>query len=225
MLKLFETISQRPGYFSIVAVVSIGVGIGSYLAAGKIKEKLDERKALKDENASDETNPRDIEWEEAEFDGYERVIVNEEYSKPSLVDYTKFFMGDKKEVERSAEATSIPSETLPEVPPAENEIDSEQEISSPSFIISEKDYLDTSLPGYAKADGTFFTEDDILAGWNDKLNIQDPRRTIGEDIFKMMKDGNWNTVYVRNPELKVDYQITKTDSSYDDAVAELAGDI
>lgn len=223
-MKLFETISQRPGYFSIVAVVSIGVGIGSYLAAGKIKEKLDERNASKT-ISEDEKNPQDVEWEEAEFDGYERVIVNEEYSKPSLVDYTKFFMGDKKEAARNAEATSIPSETLPEVPPVENETDGEQEVSSPSFIISEEDYLDTSLQGYAKADGTFFTEDDILAGWNDKLNIQDPRRTIGEDIFKMMKDGDWNTIYVRNPELKVDYQITKTDSSYDDAVAELAGDI
>lgn len=216
MTNLIEQFTAKPGYYGALLGVSFCAGAAAYFLAGKVKEKIDERKAEKER--SDDFEPlfdegfagyddgsgqsRDVSSQA--FQEMERVIA-ENYAKPDITDYTKFFQNsyEGEHVEAPSDGEDSPNEDAPNC-----------------SIVGEEDYMATDIPGYAKADGTYFVKDKILAGWNDKLTKQDIDSTIGREAVLKLEDPDISTVYVRNATIKVDYQITKSDASYEEAVAE-----
>lgn len=176
------------------------------LVAGKVKgamasrradipEKAWSRGSSEDGVSEDEANV-EVEPPKMNLEVYQERerLFPEEYKKPPLTDYTKFHKAPVVELESSER--------------------------KPIFQITKEEYLSVDNKEYTKADGTFFA-DGILAGWNDKLDIKDPLDTIGEESVSILSEDGVDGIYVRNDILKIDYQITKSESSYDEAVAEL----
>ena len=221
MINVVTLAKEKPVVVVVSAVAAIGVGIATYFVSGKVKEKIDERRGVEtiewpdipfgvneDENALDEDcGPDDDEDEDDDDDddiSSEERVVAEPFRKPdisTMVDYTKY------------------SKVVQEVIEGLSDIPEEQE-DDPNFeIIDEKDYLDTSV-GFAKADATYFVKDEILAGWNEDLSPKDIDSTVGKKAVNMFSDPSVKSVYVRNIELKVDYEIVRCDDPFDEVVRE-----
>ena len=204
-MQFIDMVLARPAYSGMWLGIGVCLGIGAAIAADKIEKKVKARKMEKIE----EEIQYDLEYHVDEAPAhkeFEKVITAEGYSKPPITDYTKFF---KVEDEEGEIVVSEDNGEVSDIP---------EEIDEPMILITEEEYLNVMLPGYAKADGTYFAKEDILAGWNDKLVVQDPYMTIGIKALDILKEGSKDTLYVRNPEILVDYQITRLDESYEEAL-------
>ena len=210
-MQFFEMVAARPAYSGMWLGIGVCLGIGASIAADRIEKMIKARKACEEQEDGYEVV---LEYDQApEHEGFEKVITAEGYSKPPITDYTRFF---KVEDEEGEIVVAEENDEVSDIP---------EKVDEPMILISEEEYMDVTLPGYAKADGTFFAADGVLAGWNDKLLVQDPTDTIGLMALDILKEGVDGTVYVRNPELKVDYQITRSDDTYESALDDVEPDI
>ena len=218
-MVVLDKIMARPGYYGAITGVSIGVGFGTYFLAGFIKKKVCEmrEKSEKEEYSEyvDKTEEYDTvdEWPDIP-DGVNPMperVIGPEFAKPSLaemVDYTKFY-------------SNVPEGESGEEELEESEKgDDEEDLDNPSFvIISEQEYMNTSA-GTVKADGTYFTQDKLLAGWNESLAEKDISSTIGWKAVHAFDDPAVRSVYVRNLDLMVDYEIVRCDDPFEDVLQE-----
>ena len=125
------------------------------------------------------------------------MVVSPIFAKPDLsemVDYTKFH--SKKDVVE--EKTETVEDGVPQI-----------------VIIDEETYLE-SARDYVKADATYFTKDDVLAGWNNDLVAREIETTVGREAVEKFADPSVGSVYVRNESLKVDYEIVRCDDPFED---------
>lgn len=181
--------------------VSCLVGV----ATGFVADRLISWKTAKDAwNSMEEYDPylyEDDEYpdipegvNEVEQEGVE--VVPPMYEKPDLsqlVDYTKFSKAD------AAEPGNVPAEDLPGVE-----------------IISQEEFVKRTgnLDGFVTATGTWFSQEGILAGWNEDLVEKDPASTVGEKAIEKFEDPTVDAVYVRNDVLKVLFEIVRSDDPF-----------
>ncbi len=204
MQNIIEIMKADPKRFVVIGVVAVGVGVGTYFLAGFVKDKIDERNAVNiDDEIEDDEEESWPDIPEGVNVIYSDSIAEIEYEKPELVDYTSYSNLSKKY------SGTNPAKTL------------EDEEESSFEIISEKEYLDASN-GMTKCDGTYFTSDQILAGWNDDLVTRDIPTTVGWKAIRMFDDPSVKSVYVRNSELAIDFEIVRSDDPYAEAVTESA---
>lgn len=201
----------------IALVAGAAVGTGTYFLATFVKNKVDEKRAEEDWTEIDFPDiPEGV--NEDEYDPRKKreaedtdKIVSSKYEKPDIVDYTKY----SKLVNDCIEGLSKRDETEK----ADAEESEELEDNPACSFISETEYLDT-VAKFAKADATYFTQDRVLAGWNEDLLVRDIPTTVGWKAIKMFDDPSVKSVYVRNSDLKVDYEIVRCDDLFDDVVQE-----
>ncbi len=199
--------------------VGIGaiVGAGTFVLATIVKKKVDERSV---EDEWEEVDFPDIPEgvNEEEYDPRKKKqaadtdrIVSAKYEKPDIVDYTRY----SKLVETVIEGLSEKDEDE-----TDGETETEELPDNPACsLISETDYLAMD-DHFAKADATYFTKDNVLAGWNDDLVIRDIPSTVGWKAIKMFDDPSVKSIYVRNTDLNVDYEVVRCDDLFDEVVQE-----
>lgn len=183
-----------------IAAVSTVVGVAAGFIADRViswKNAEDAWKAFEDYRIDDEDDFPDIP-EGVNLVPSEAVPTNNMYNKPDLsqlVDYTKYSNDD-------ADGNHVPVSDTNELPGVE--------------IISEEEFVKRTgnLDGYVTATGTWFSQEGILAGWNEDLVEKDPASTVGEKVVEMFEDPTVDAVYVRNDVLKVLFEIVRSDSSF-----------
>ncbi len=201
----------------IALVAGAAVGTGTYFLTNFVEKKVEEHRTCGNdwtdiefpdipEGVNEEED--DLEADEEPFTYGDR-IVSEKYEKPDIVDYTKY-----------SKVVASVLEGMTETADGDGDRPVEDFEDNPACsIITEKEYLDTTNQ-FAKADATYFTKDQILAGWNEDLISRDISSTVGQKAIKAFDDPSVMSVYVRNTDLKVDYEIVRCDDLFDDVVQE-----
>ena len=142
----------------------------------------------------------------SERSSLEEPEVSSAFRKPDisqLVDYTKFYPETGTDTDGDAEA---------------EQHQPKPQGASAVEIISEEEFVAATGndDGYVTATGTFFPDDRILAGWNDKSEPKDVKETIGEEAVALFEDESVDAVYVRNTVLKVLYEVVRGNGLYED---------
>lgn len=186
----------------LVAGVSVGVGAAAFAAAKGIRYLMKKRK--------DEGIDECLEdYEKESWDIPDGVNMLEELpldvadaGEPArnTVDYTKFSSKKRNESEED-----------------EREHSSQKLISSEEFVNGTGNLMDS----YVSVTGTYFVQDGVLAGWDASLDERDIESTVGQAAIDKLVSGEESAVYVVNEDLKVLYEIVKSNDPYGDALEEL----
>lgn len=201
----------NPGKGAAIVGVAIGVGAGVYFLSGYVNKKLHEMspsRSLLDDYTEMAADYGD-EWPdipEGVNIAASDSISESDYEKPEHIDYT-VYSGSSKNY-----STTNPAKTL------------EDDENDAIVIISEEEYLNAANT-MTKCDGTYFTSEKILAGWNDQLQERDIPTTVGWKAVHMFDDPSVKSVYVRNTELAIDFEIVRCDDPYAEAVTESAEEV
>ena len=219
MIGLVAKVSSNPVYFGVLGAASIGLGVGAYFLCDFIDRKrnryADEQFAMYDELHPEEDDglPHIPEGVNEVADEDEKVIAPG-FRKPDIsemVDYTKYAkMSREYDTAEPDMADLRNAET----------VNAEEGDDSWKFReITEIEYLDPSN-GMSKVDATYFTQERMLAGWNDELAERDIESTIGSECLKAFDDPKVRSVYVRNLEMGIDYEIVRCDDAYEEVLRE-----
>lgn len=86
--------------------------------------------------------------------------------------------------------------------------------ASAPYVISFEDFMQAE-PGYEQPGLTYFSEDDILLDDKEEV-IEDVEKVIGEEALLRFgfRSKNNDIVYVRNPVLELDFEVTRSRNSY-----------
>lgn len=130
------------------------------------------------------------------------------FVKPDLnqyVDYTRY-----QDLTKNYNNADIPKD-VPEEPD-----------SDVIHIIDESEFVKETgnEDGYVSVTASYFTQEKLLAGWNEDLVEREPSETVGTKAIEMFDDPSVKAVYVRNDILKVLYEIVRCDDPYEQALAE-----
>lgn len=212
-------------------LLAIGAGVAIGFAVDRIFAKKDEAcpEELEDgwwEDAFEEdpvlpipegVNVIDMVADTAD-DLVDKVVNDKMFMKPDIskvIDYTKYSdisrtYGNQKEI--NFDEIVMPSDD-----------DAPDAFDDDRFeIIDEAEFVKEigNGSGYVSATGTYFVQDRILAGWNDDLSEKDISNTIGWRAVSMFDSPDVRAVYVRNSQLKVLYEIVRSDDSMESAIHE-----
>lgn len=192
-----------------------GVSLGAGVAAGMIADRIIFWKKNREEwddfedYISDYVSEGEGDWPDIPEGVNENAPVAvpvsteppELYQKPDLsklVDYTNFSRGSDHDGDAG----------VPDLPGVEI-------ISSDEFVKGTG-----NLDGYVSVTGTWFAQDNILAGWDSDLEEKDPASTVGEKTVELFEDPDVEAVYVKNDVLKVLFEIVRSNDPYELAVQE-----
>jgi hypothetical protein len=201
--------------FKCIISGTIGLGVGAaityYLEEQKIQKVVDSiyEELYAEENAELEPKVEDDGDESDEIIAVNPTDVQLYNEVAQKAGYTKY--GDKSD-ERDIPTNLKRDLSDEEVDRAETEAPAEpSDIDKRPFFIDADDagnegFEVTTLVYYA-GDGTLATEDDEL--------IDDPRSLVGEDVIAVFEsDQNLQTLYVRNREKEIDYEIIRAAYSF-----------
>lgn len=222
--QAFTRLARSKAYPIVCIGVGVGIGALTGTAVELVTRHLKERKY---EEALDEYYPipeipegvnvvEEDSYSETNSDGDVKKVNNELFSKPLPDD----FLNRKRDVEKMVDYTKYSS---PEKNRNDSEMPKDGEEPAPgkdAFEMIDSDEFVKAMgnqDGYACCTGTYFADDRILAGWNEKLEEKDASKTIGEDAVKALQEG-MSSVYVRNTQLKVLFEVIRSDSSFAEAV-------
>lgn len=203
--KLARVTSSK-WYWPAVAAVSAFAGIG----VGILVDRLTAGEEGEDPVDVEEPGKPVVVSERSSI---EEAEVSSAFRKPDisticrpnsqLVDYTKFYPEKGTDTDGDAEA---------------EQHQPKPQGASAVEIISEEEFVAATGndDGYVTATGTFFPDDRILAGWNDKSEPKDVNETIGEEAAALFEDESVDAVYVRNTVLKVLYEVVRGNGLYED---------
>ena len=114
--------------------------------------------------------------------------------------------------------SSAPLDTVVDREKIEAEAHPEDDEPEEQYQITSMDYFDDSE--YDKVNLTYYFNDKVLVGPSDYKDedILDVDSSIGEDAVNLIANGfdDGSALYIRNPKLGVDYEITKSYMSYKD---------
>lgn len=194
-----EPVKYWVGAVSAAVVTGTAIGVLVELVDAKVR-KIREERIFEEYEELSETYVQQ-EDEAVDFGEYEDVVVSPAFNKPDisqLTDYTKFHRNGP-------------------TPPEGTDKEGPEETESSVFeIISEKDFvrMTGNLDGYASVTGTWFPQDEVLAGWDNDLEPKDPAATIGEEAVRIFDDPEVKAVYVRNTADKVLFEIVRCDDKF-----------
>lgn len=205
----FAKFAASKAYVPVVALTSAGIGV----VVGFLSDKFIFSKKENDEDGMEEEYEEydlpDIPEGVNEVDDLNRKMDEEAsklFVKPDLnkyIDYTKY-----QDLTKNY-STDVPKEEM---------------VESPIHIIDEEEFVKETgnEDGYVSVTASYFTQEKILAGWNDDLIEREPSETVGEKSLEQFDDPSVKAVYVRNDSLKVLYEIVRCDDSYESALMEAA---
>lgn len=152
-------------------------------------------------------------------DKVDKIVNDEIFVKPDIAkmrDYTKYANAPGKH------AKSLDPEEGEEISEDGGEMVVDVLDDDRFEIISEQEFVHEvgNENGYVSATGTYFTQDGILAGWNDDLVEKDILNTVGMKAISAFDQQSTKAVYVRNVQLKVLYEIVRCDDPMEDVLRE-----
>ena len=219
MHGIISKLTSKPYVYGLIGLAGVGVGIGAYFLVKRMRNGEEGNDTdgtyfvVRDESGSFPDIPEGIN-ETSDPDGDEKVVAPM-FRKPDIsdmVDYTKY----KDKAAEYDTGSKIVDLRDAEVKPAEEDV---QEDDQKFQEIDEETYLDPSN-GMHKVDATYFTQEKILAGWNDDLKERDIDSTVGRACISKFDDPNVKSAYVRNLELSIDYEIVRCDDPFEEALRE-----
>ena len=101
----------------------------------------------------------------------------------------------------------------------EQDIEVARQANSGPYLISFEEFMQAE-PGYQQPNATYFEADDLLLDDREQV-IEDVDGTVGNESLQRFgwKSKNKDIVYVRNPRLELDFEITRSHGSYAQEVA------
>lgn len=197
---------------SFVIGVGIGIGIGFYVGYRYNKKKL----------RSEIYANADQEIEEIREHFHRKEIALESMIKAPVEDIVR-----EKGYVSENEERPVPEFTRLEDPASEPDltrIPSPVPLSSPPaprvpvpYEIDE-DTFNRGESGYSQATYIYYSKDDVLIDENDPQTILFNRETlIGEDVLNQFDESD-GVIYVRNPNLQLDFEIHRSPLSWDEDV-------
>lgn len=140
-------------------------------------------------------------------EAFEKPEMDEVVDTTKIVDYTRYAKEKLEEIAKPDEGEAMKEL---EVPPM-----------SMIDVISEEEFLRASgnSDGFVTVVGTWFPDERILAGWDDKLEEKPAAENIGDEAVRLLDDGA-AAVYVRNRLVNVLFEVVRSQDSWEDAVAD-----
>lgn len=189
------------------ALFAAGAGAG-FLVGRKVTD--DEWTAYLDER---EQAVMDMNEDKFEFDGDEYTDIQPDW----------YDSDDAKPVDRT-----LVNEEKPSLQDLVNNIKEEETGEVPVEFINRRLYKATNR-NYVKRTGTYFSVDEILAGWDKDLEPIDladifPIKDV-ERIEAMLQAEDVPAVYIRSNVLETDFEIVKSDESWLESYNELQKDL
>ena len=220
-LARFYEFAKSGYYWPTVAVVAGGIGIAVGVSVDRIfggDVEPEEGDACVEE-----------EWDEPadrlppipegvnEIAKQEKVVEDRLFSKPDiskLVDYTKY--SDKAKAYSADKDGDVPPNEFPDDADAPEADDPRME------IIDEQEFMKATgnMDGYVSVTCGYFTQDGILAGWDEDMDEKDIGETVGWRAVRMFDSPDVKAVYVRNTHLKVLYEVVRYDDAYEEVLAD-----
>ena len=211
--ETFAKFAASKAYVPVVAAASSGFGVLIGCLSDKfIFSKDEDTEDVEDfEEGEEEYNLPDIPEGVNEVEDPD-VKMDKEASKlfvkPDLnkyIDYTKY-----QDLTKNY-STDVPKEEV---------------VEEFIHVIDEDEFVRETgnEDGYISVTASYFTQEKLLAGWNDELVEREPSETVGEKSLLLFDDPSVKAVYVRNDNLKVLYEIVRCDDSYESALMEAAFD-
>lgn len=150
-------------------------------------------------------------------DVVDKVVNDKMFVKPDIskmIDYTKYSDVAKTYGAKDPEPAHI---VMPDDEDAPEAYDDDR-----FELIDEQEFVKEvgNLNGYVSATGTYFVQDKVLAGWNEDLVEKDISNTVGWRAIAMFDEPDVKAVYVKNHELKVLYEIVRSDDTMESAIEE-----
>lgn len=150
-------------------------------------------------------------------DVVDKVVNDKMFVKPDIskmIDYTKYSDAARK---YGAEDVNFANVVMPDDEDAPEAYDDDR-----FELIDEQEFVKEvgNLNGYVSATGTYFVQDRVLAGWNEDLVEKDISNTVGWRAVRMFDEPDVKAVYVKNHELKVLYEIVRSDDTMESAIEE-----
>lgn len=147
----------------------------------------------------------------------DKVVNDKMFVKPDItkmIDYTKYSDTARK---YGAEDTNFANVVMPDDEDAPEAYDDDR-----FELIDEREFVKEigNLNGYVSATGTYFVQDKVLAGWNEDLVEKDISNTVGWRAIRMFDEPDVKAVYVKNHDLKVLYEIVRSDDTMASAIEE-----
>ena len=218
-------------YWPAVAATSVGIGVAVGFAVDRISAKIEERRTcpledphtwrfgMDDDGDEDFSLPFPEGVNIVDQDKVDKVVNDEIFVKPDIAkmrDYTKYANAPGKH------AKSLDPEEGEEISEDGGEMVVDVLDDDRFEIISEQEFVHEvgNENGYVSATGTYFTQDGILAGWNDDLVEKDILNTVGMKAISAFDQQSTKAVYVRNDQLKVLYEIVRCDDPMEDVLRE-----
>ena len=206
-----KDIVNHPAYpfASAVTAIAVGIGIGFLVDRLCSKEKPEE-----DYGDGYEDLPLPEIPEGVNVVSERKVVEDKLFVKPDISkmkDYTKYY-DSAKNYSNAGKAKAEEAQDAPE-----------NELEDPRFeLIDEQEFVKGigNEDGYVTASSTYFTQDKVLAGWNEDLLERDIQNTVGWRAIRMFDSNDVKAVYVRNSELKVLYEIVRCDDLMEEVLQE-----
>lgn len=132
----------------------------------------------------------------------------------------------KMEENREKEYSKVVDSYISPVPPSkivkDEEEHPEDDIPDEPYQITSMEYMDDG--DYDKKVATYYVDDEALVVDTDDVSedgeLADVGRTIGKDNIEILLAGfdDGSALYVRNPSLGVDYEVSKSYASYSEII-------
>jgi len=202
--------------FKCIISGTIGLGLGAaityYLEEQKIQKVVDGiyEELYAEENAELEPDVEDDGDESDEIIAVNPTDVQLYNEVAQKAGYTKY--GDKSDERDIPTNLKRDLSNEEEVDRAEMEAPAEpSDIDKRPFFI---DADDAGNEGFEVVTLVYYAGDETLATEEDEL-IDDPRSLVGEDVMAVFEsDKSTNTLYVRNREKEIDYEIVRAAYSF-----------
>lgn len=191
--------------FKNILIFVLGAGVGSFVTYRLLKDKYEalaeeEIESMKDVLSRGRQNSM-------EFDPDPMEMTEEEYTKlvsrqPLVSSIDRL---GRRQVERRNYATPFIAGTTDAL------------VTPDPYVISAEDYHETNL-NHEKSSITYFNVDDTLVDESEEP-IVDPESIIGDALMHFGEsEEDPDIVYVRNEKLGIDYEVIRTEKSYQETV-------
>lgn len=174
-----------------------------------------------------------------EMKGLVEELDDEERLEGKYTDYTKKYLPDENEDFERGQSLVRPKKVVREVPePTIDIVLEEEELDDPDYegdphedeyeydepYVISKDDFENSFTHLEKITMSYYDHDDILADENDEA-IPNPISVVGDALVRFGEEsGDKNIVYVRNPELEIDYEVVRMNDSFQERILGFRGE-
>jgi hypothetical protein len=212
---------MSPRSFAIAASsMCIGLGVGYIVAERRLSAQFEER--LERETAEMKSFYTAVKKKHATPEEAVKELIPEAEQKPrdnEKVAYHKVLKKEEYAPPATEEAVTVitDADVFEFTAVEQNIFDSKPPMGDQPYVISQEEFMQND-PDHNQGTLTYYT-DDVLTDEREEI-IDDVKRTVGEDCFGKFGQGSSdpNVVHVRNYRLGMDFEIVRSERTYEEDV-------